>query len=82
MQGIRRSAIAAGKQPANKEATEEVCDFLKIIYFSSQFTQNIRSEGDPRVTQFNFFIVQMKNEKSSDLLKIALVVLRASVDGF
>lgn len=56
MQGIRISAIVAVGEPANEEATEELCVFLKIIYFSSQFKQNIISEEDSWVTQFNSFI--------------------------
>ena len=52
-EGIRTSAIVAVREPANEEATEELCVFLKIIYFSSQFKQNIISEGASWVTQFN-----------------------------
>lgn len=55
MQGIRISAIVAVRELANEEAAEELCVFLKIIYFSSQFKQNIISEGASWVTQFNSF---------------------------
>ena len=56
MQGIRVSAIAAVKEPANEDATEELYVFLKIIYFSLQFKQNIICKGDSWVIQFNSFI--------------------------
>ena len=56
MQGIIVSAIAAVKEPANEDATEELYVFLKIIYFSLQFKQNIICKGDSWVIQFNSFI--------------------------
>lgn len=60
MQGIRISATAAVKEPANEEATAELhvlfFFFKKIIYFSSQFKQDIISEVDSWVTQFNSIV--------------------------